>query len=130
MRKVIHAHRQPDRRSETVGSLLPRVLADLGLSESLSQCQAVLAWEEVAGPQLAQQAKAVRMRSGRLELAVPSAGWRTHLSFSKLLLLQRLNEHLGCRVVRDLVFVNRRESQPLRRGPSTSNQDDRSHVGS
>lgn len=104
----------PKRRSRTeasealaVGGLLQGVLDDLGVADKVRECQALLAWEEVAGPKLAERAKALRVCRGRLELAVPSAVWRTHLSFSKQQLLDRINQRLGRRVVRDLVFVNR-----------------------
>lgn len=90
-----------------VGALLDGVLSDLGVADKVRECQALLAWEEVAGPHVADKARALRVHRGRLELAVPSAVWRTHLSFSKQQLLQRLNQRLGRRVIRDLVFVNR-----------------------
>lgn len=93
--------------AQAVGELLDGVLADLGIGQKLREYQAVLAWEEAAGPDLARHARALRVRRGRLELAVPSGVWRTQLSFSKQQLIKRVNELLGTRVVRDLVFVNR-----------------------
>lgn len=93
--------------AEAVGALLDGVLADLGVADKVRECQALLAWEEVAGPRLAAHARALRVQRGRLQLAVPSAVWRTHLSFSKQQLVQRINQRLGRRVIRDLVFVNR-----------------------
>lgn len=94
-------------QAEAVGDLLDGVLTELGVADKVRECRALLAWEEVAGPRLAERARALRVHRGRLELAVPSAVWRTHLSFSKQQLLQRINERLGRRVIRDLVFVNR-----------------------
>ncbi len=94
-------------RAQAVGELLDGVLGDLGIRQKLSEYQAVLAWEQAAGPDLARHARALRVRRGRLELAVPSGVWRTQLSFSKQQLIKRVNELMGRRVVRDLVFVNR-----------------------
>ena len=96
-----------DTGPEAVAGLLEGLLEDLGAAGKVRECQALLAWESVAGPQLARHAQAVRVQSGRLQLAVPSAVWRTHLSFSKQLLVERINQRLGRRVIRDLVFVNR-----------------------
>ena len=90
-----------------ISALLEGVLEDLGAAERVRECQALLAWESVAGPQLARHARAEKVQRGRLQLAVPSAVWRTHLSFSKQLLVERINQRLGRRVIRDLVFVNR-----------------------
>ncbi len=96
-----------DSGPEPISGLIGRVLEDLGAAAKVQECQALLAWESVAGHQLAQHARAVRVHRGRMQLAVPSAVWRTHLSFSKQLLVERINRHLGRRVIRDLVFVNR-----------------------
>lgn len=106
---------------EAVAVLLEGVLEDLGVAGKVRECQAMLAWESVAGPQLVRHAQAVRVQRGRLQLAVPSAVWRTHLSFSKQQLVERINQRLGRRVIRDLVFVNR----PIldRAGSSTGKGD-------
>ncbi len=97
------AHKGP----EAVAALIEGVLEDLGAAGKVRECQALLAWESVAGPHLARHARAIRVLRGRLQLAVPSAVWRTHLSFSKQQLVERINQRLGRQVIRDLVFVNR-----------------------
>ena len=96
-----------DAGPEAVAGLLEGVLEDLGVAGKVRECQALLAWESVAGPQLARHARPMRVQRGRLQLAVPSAVWRTHLSFSKQQLVERINQRLGRRVIRDLIFVNR-----------------------
>ena len=93
-------------RPEALAALLEGVLEDLGAAGKVRECQALLAWESVAGPQLARHARAMRVRRGRLQLAVPSAVWRTHLSFSKQQLVERINQRLGRRVICDLILVN------------------------
>lgn len=95
-----------DEQARSVGTLMEGVLKDLGIADRVRDAQALLAWEEIAGPRLAERASAIRVHRGKLELAVPSGVWRTHLSFSKQQLLQRLNTLLGRTVIRDLVFVN------------------------
>lgn len=99
--------RQAEPRPEAVGNLLESVLANLGVGDRLDSCRALLAWEEVAGASLCAHARPLRLHRGRLELAVSSGVWRTQLSFSKRQLVERLNQHLGKVLVRDLVFVNR-----------------------
>lgn len=89
-------------------SLLESVVADLGLGPKLLESRALLAWAEVAGPALASQTKALRVQRGRMEVAVPSAVWRTHLSFVRQDLVERLNQRLGQNVVRELVLLNQR----------------------
>lgn len=91
-----------------VGTLITAVVADLGLAQKLLEGQALLAWSEVAGSALAAQARPLRLQRGRLELAVPAAVWRAHLSFTKQELIERLNQRLGQEVVRELVLLNQR----------------------
>jgi hypothetical protein len=70
------------------------------------------AWKEAAGPAVAARARPLRIRRGRLELAVPSAVWRTQLSFARADLICRVNELAGETVVREIVILN----QPLEKG--------------
>jgi len=52
----------------------------------------------------------LRMRRGNLEIAVPSAVWRTQLSFMQLEIVARINELMGSEVVKDLRLLNQYES--------------------
>ena len=97
-----------------LGGLLNGVLSELGLTEKLRECRALQAWEEAAGPAVAVRARPLRIRRGKLELAVPSAVWRTQLSFARADLIRRVNELAGETVVREIVILN----QPLEKGLS------------
>ena len=66
-----------------------------------------MAWDEVVGPEVAQRARPLRVRNGRLEVAVPSAVWRTQLNFSKKDLIDRINHQLGKEVVKQLILLNK-----------------------
>ena len=50
--------------------------------------------------------KPLRMRRGRLELAVPSPIWRTQLSFLKEDMKRQINTSVGSDVVREIVLIN------------------------
>ena len=91
---------------DPIGKLLCTALAELGIEEKLRECQAVLAWGTVAKSPLSHQAKPLRMRRGRLELAVPSPIWRTQLSFLKEDMKKRINACVGTDVVREIVLIN------------------------
>lgn len=45
-----------------------------------------------------------------MEIAVPSAVWRTQLSFMQLEIVARINELMGSEVVTDLRLLNQSES--------------------
>lgn len=87
---------------------LGHVLADLvdraGLRERLDAERAVLAWAEVGGPAVAGVTEQAWMRDGVLTVKVRSAAWRHQLQFQREAWRDRLNEHLGRAVVREVSF--------------------------
>jgi predicted nucleic acid-binding Zn ribbon protein len=87
--------------------LLEAAVAELGLSERLLEARVLLAWDEAAGP-LATRARPLKIRHGKLEVAVTSPAWRTQLSFAKQEIVDRLNARAGKRVIGELVLLNRR----------------------
>jgi hypothetical protein len=102
--------REPSREpseAEGIGSLLRGVIGDLGVEKKMAQAQAVLSWPEVAGPALAARSQALRVHHAHLEVAVPSAVWRTQLSFVKDDLVRRINERIGSPTIKSIRLVSK-----------------------
>ena len=93
---------------EPLGGLLEAVIADLGLAPKLLEYRARQVWEEAAGPTLARQSRPLRVRRGRMEVAVQSAVWRNQLSFMKQDIIARINDLVGQKAIEDLILVNQR----------------------
>jgi hypothetical protein len=70
----------------------------------------VTEWDAIVGPSLARHARAERIERDVLVVEVTSSSAMHHVSHYKLELLERLERHLGARIVRDVRFV-------LERGP-------------
>lgn len=101
----------PDARpagAESLHSLLESAIADLGIGEKLAEARVLIAWDEAAGP-LASRARPLKIRYGKLEVAVSSPAWRTQLTFVKQEIIDRLNARAGKKVIADLVFLNTRK---------------------
>lgn len=96
--------------AESLQSLLEAAVAELGLSEKLLEARILLAWDEVAGP-LASRARPLKIRHGKLEVAVASPAWRTQLSFVKQEIVDRLNARVGKKAIGELVLLNTRTSK-------------------
>ena len=90
--------------------LLEVVVEDLGINQKLVECRARMAWEEAVGPTLAQYTSPLRLSKGYLEVAVPSAVWRTQLNFMQRDIAARINALLGKKVVKGLKLLNQSES--------------------
>lgn len=93
--------------------LLENVIAELGAGQKLAECRARMVWEEAVGSALAQHARPLRVRRGQLEIAVPSAVWRTQLSFMQQDIIARINQLLGSEVVKGLRLLNQTESEDV-----------------
>ena len=74
-----------------------------------------MAWKEAVGPTLAQHTSPLRLSKGYLEVAVPSAVWRTQLNFMQRDIAARINELLGSQVLKGLKLLNQSESVENRR---------------
>ena len=90
--------------------LLDAAVEDLGIEQKLVECRARMAWEEAVGPTLAQYTRPLRLSKGYLEVAVPSAVWRTQLNFMQRDIAARINELLGGEVVEGLKLLNQSEN--------------------
>ena len=90
--------------------LLDAAVEDLGIEQKLVECRARMAWEEAVGPTLAQYTRPLRLSKGYLEVAVPSAVWRTQLNFMQRDIAARINELLGEQVVKGLKLLNQSEN--------------------
>ena len=90
--------------------LLDAAVEDLGIEQKLVECRARMAWEEAVGPSLAQHTSPLRLSKGYLEVAVPSAVWRTQLNFMQRDIAARINELLGGKVIKGLKLLNQSEN--------------------
>lgn len=100
--------------AEPLQTLLEAAVADLGLSEKLLEARILLAWDEAAGP-LASRARPLKIRHGKLEVAVSSPAWRTQLSFVRQEIVDRLNARAGKEVIGELVLLNTRKAEDTQR---------------
>ena len=93
--------------ASSLNELLGSLLRDLGVEDKIAECRAQLAWEKAVGPSLARYAHPLRMHKGCLEVAVPSAVWRSQLSFMQNDIVARINDEVGREIVRGLKLINR-----------------------
>jgi predicted nucleic acid-binding Zn ribbon protein len=100
---------RPNAPASALKDLLGDLLGDLGVESKIAECQAQLVWEEAVGPALARYARPLRVHRGKLEVAVPSAVWRSQLSFMQREIVTRINELVGSQVVKELKLINKQD---------------------
>ncbi len=102
---VPSAYVMSDAKPEPVGGVLRSLIQRLPIRERLREYAIWPHWSEVVGPAIAQHARPVRIRRGRLCVAVDSAVWMQELQFLKESLRTKLNTRIGTDVVADVFFV-------------------------
>ena len=93
---------------QAAGSIVPRLLRDLGLEQGLLGFRAIQEWPDVVGERIARRTRAVSFENGVLRVEVEGSAWRFELGFLERRLLLELERRLGARAVRKLQFVQPR----------------------
>jgi predicted nucleic acid-binding Zn ribbon protein len=89
---------------EPIESILERVSTSLGLGMKVKQYQIWEVWDSVVGEAIARQARPQQVRNMILWIAVSSSTWMQQLEFMKKQIVNRLNEHIGEVVIKDIRF--------------------------
>lgn len=99
---ALSASRTP--QSKSLGEAIEGLIRELGLGGKLKEYDAVLRWEEAAGPHIAKVAAAEKIQRGVLTVRVNNATWRYELTMRKQNLIVKINTLLGEEVVKDIRF--------------------------
>ncbi len=87
-----------------IGAVLKELIDRLGIGTRLQEARARDAWAELAGPTIVGVTEAVWMRSGKMFIKISSAAWRHELHLQREEWTERINEHVGAPVVKEIVF--------------------------
>jgi predicted nucleic acid-binding Zn ribbon protein len=79
------------RKPSNISSVVPSVLASLGIKKSCDGWRIVELWPEIVGGDIADQATAVRFSDGILYVLVPRDVWRQELHLQRDLILQKIH---------------------------------------
>jgi predicted nucleic acid-binding Zn ribbon protein len=93
-----------DYPARTLGSVLEKVVKDLGLSERMNLDEVVAVWQKVAGDYIAKQTTPESCVKGVLLVRFVQPTLHFALQAEKPKLLAKLKEHLGHNRVRDIRF--------------------------
>ena len=91
--------------ASSVNQLVPLVMKQLGLEERLQQSQVFYLWPSIVGSDIARHAQPVSLRNGLLVVGCDHPMWLQEITrYSKPLILQKVQERLGKKAVRDIAF--------------------------
>jgi predicted nucleic acid-binding Zn ribbon protein len=87
-----------------IGQSLTRLISEMGIGTRLSEKRAMLIWDEVVGPEVAQAARPDRVVRGSLHVRVKTATWRHALLFHRDEIRKKLNARLGEDLIQQIVL--------------------------
>jgi len=90
-----------------LGEVLAGVVRSMGLESRLQERRVVEDWPELAGPDLSRFSRALRVQRGVLYLKVESSAWGQELQFLKPMIVERVNERYGSRLIHDIRITGR-----------------------
>lgn len=91
-------------QSKSLAEAIDGLVRELGLRGRLKEYDAVLRWDEAAGPHIAKVTSAEKIQRGVLTVRVSNATWRYELTMRKQDLVAKINALLGEEVVKDIRF--------------------------
>ncbi len=94
----------PRHAPQRLGSLLDSLIGNMGIRKQIDAARTIEGWAVVAGPQINGMTQKAWVRGDRLYVKLTSAAWRHELHHQRRAWRDRLNEHLGADLVREIVF--------------------------
>jgi predicted nucleic acid-binding Zn ribbon protein len=88
----------------SIGAALPKTLTSLGISRRTREAQAIWLWPQVVGEHLARETHALKLGGGTLLVTASSPALAHQLHLERSMLIDRLNERIGARAVREILF--------------------------
>ena len=89
---------------QPLGAILKEVIQSLGIQQKLDEARIIEAWAELAGPQINGVTDSAWVKDTTLFVKITSAVWRQELHMQRGAWCNRLNAHLGAKLVTEIVF--------------------------
>ena len=87
-----------------LGEAISELLQQYSLTEKLNIQRAITSWEQIVGPAMSNNCRAVELRGHTLVVRAKNAAWRNEIAMQKDEILRKLNLLLGSEKIRNIRF--------------------------
>lgn len=94
-----------ERRPQSLSQLLQESLHQWKLTPAFQRHELFENWLQIAGPQIADRARPLKIQGNQLLLQVDHPAWAQELQFLKVQLLEKIQQHYPSAQIRGLRFV-------------------------
>lgn len=77
----------------------------IGLDAKMQEIQILNVWKECVGNAIANYSTPVEIRKNKLMVRVENAAWRYELSMKKDEIIEKLNENLKKKIIKEIIFI-------------------------
>ena len=91
-------------RPRRIRRILNATLRRLGLEKRIRECAILPFWAEAVGKNIALHTRPLKVYDGRMTVLVESSSWTQELTFLKSGIMERLNNTIGKKVIKDIYF--------------------------
>ena len=88
-----------------IGKALKKFIQSSGLEKVLDQQKLIDLWDVVVGEKVCKNAKATSIEHGVLKVETSSPVWRQELHLQKKEIIDKLNNKLNKKIIKDIRFI-------------------------
>ncbi|MBK8552827.1 MAG: DUF721 domain-containing protein [Ignavibacteria bacterium] len=86
-------------------SELDNFMTYIGLDARMQELQILNVWSDCVGEAIAKYSSPQELRKNKLFVRVENAAWRYELSLNKTEIIEKLNQKLKKKLIKDIIFI-------------------------
>ena len=96
--------RKPSSNTNTLSSLIRKILRNPKLSERLDNLDVLEVWNDIIGSNLQKYVTDSKVYKGKLFIKLKSSTLRNEFSYKKTDIINQINSRLGKKIILDIIF--------------------------
>ena len=88
-----------------LGEHLRQIVSDLGLEKRVETARIFSEWADWVGDPVSKHTEPVKLKYGKLYVKVENDAWRSELIYQKFQLIEKINDRIGKKRVKDILFI-------------------------
>jgi len=90
--------------AKPVSQLIDQFLKSLGIGGKIEENFAIVYWDQAVGKEISQHTEPYKIAQGILFVKVTDPVWRNELQFFKNEIIEKLNQKIGKKIVKEIKF--------------------------
>ena len=97
-------------RPVKINTVIGDAIKNLGLTENIRKYESIQIWNDVVGKLISKKTRPKKVKGRKLLVEVENPVWMNELIFLKRKFINEINRRIGKRVIDDIIFLQRKDS--------------------